>query len=199
MASLCSSPAFHRDSSDGQIKSVCRQAGRHWKDKSHIKLVRHWYVLYQTVRNVREGGTQTPKHILRATRLEEDPGVSHSESHLLTLGVARTQSSVACWQQPHEYDLAGERWEELRGAWQEDRRKEWDRSVEETIIGRGFGEILGTGVEDFFCVCVFPSSPMWKWHSARRKTGSRQDRETETQTDVLSATRSERSEKQRDR
>lgn len=45
--------------------------------------------LIRLVRDVRRG-TQTPKHIRIATGLEEDPGVSHRESHLLALGVAWT-------------------------------------------------------------------------------------------------------------
>lgn len=119
---------------------------------------------------MRIGGTQTPKHILRATRLEEDPGVSRGESHLLALGVARTRSSAACWQQPREYDLAGM----VRGAPQAQRRTDGEGGRGEgTIIRRGFGEILeGTGSGRlFFVFFLFPSSPMWKRHSARRKTG----------------------------
>lgn len=133
--SLCASPAFTCGLKWWPV-SLC--AGRHWKDVSH--LVHRWYVLDQTVRDVR-GGTQTPKHIRVATRLEEVPGVSHKESHLLTLGVAWTWSSVACWQQPREYDLAGM----VRGAPQAwgGQTKGADAIVEETILGRGFGEIVG--------------------------------------------------------
>lgn len=119
------------------------------------------------------GRTQTPKHSLRATGLEEDPGVSDGgESHLLVLDVAWTQSSVACWQQPQEYDLAGM----VRGAPQAQRRTEpGGRTDERGRRERGgndnqkrFWRDFGTGVEDF---SLFPSSPMWKQHSVRRKTG----------------------------
>lgn len=132
----------------------------------------------------RKGGTQTKKHILSATGGEEDPGVSHRESHLLAWGVARTQPSAACWQQPRRYHLAGmvkgapqaqsksgpgsgtderDRWE--RGG-NNNQKRFWDRS------GRLF----------FFFFLQFPSSPMWKQHSARRKTGvDRTQRQTEGQ------------------
>lgn len=133
----------------------------------------------------RKGGTQTKKHILRATGGEEDPGVSHRESHLLAWGVARTQPSATCWQQPRRYHLAGM----VKGAPQAQSRsgpgsrtdeKGTDGSVEGTIIRRDFG----TGVEDFFFFFFFqfPSSLMWKQHSARRKTGvDRTQRQTEGQ------------------
>lgn len=94
------------DSFGGQFSFLCRQAGI-----GKTCLLLNWSTVdmffIRLSQNVRKGGAQTLKHILRATGLEEDPGVSHRDSHLLALGVARTQSSLACWQQPHEYDLAG--------------------------------------------------------------------------------------------
>lgn len=138
------------------------------------------------------GGTQTPKHILRTTGGEEDPGVSHRESHLLALGVARTQPSAACWQQPRGYDLAGmvrgapqaqsrtepgsgtderDRWE--RGG-NNNRKRFWDRS------GRLFF---------FFFVPLFSDVETTQCEEEDR---SRQDTETERQAGVLSSTRSER-------
>lgn len=137
-----------------------------------IKLVHRWRVLHQTVQDGRKGGTRTPKHILRATGQEEDPGVSHRDSHLLALGVARSQSSAACRQQPHDYNLAGM----VRGAPQAqsrtepgsrtDERGRWERGGDNNR--KRFGEILGQKWKTFI---LFPSSPMWKRHSARRKTG----------------------------
>lgn len=111
-------------------------------------------------------------HILRATGLEEDPGVFHRESHLLALGVARTQSSEACWQQPRPYDLAGM----VRGTPHVQRTTEPGRRTDERnrrkCGGNGnrkkFGEIIGQEWKTSF---LFPSSPMWKQHSVRRKTG----------------------------
>ena len=130
------------------------------------------------------GGAQTLSHILRAFTLEEDSPAER----------ATCSSPAEAWTLPSVVRCG---WWEVRGAprgrlGRRDNRSRWGGSVEETIIGRGLERFWGRSGR-LFLFFLFPSSPMWKWHSARRNTGVDRTIETDTETDVLSATRSERS------
>lgn len=121
-----------------------------------------------------KGGTATPKHILRAARLEEDPGVSHSgRGATCSLWArSRSQSSAAGCLQPCVLTIGLVRSEEIQRARSRTGQTRVDgqrggkrRSVE--TLGDRSGRLFFS-----FLFFWFLSSPMWKRHSARRKTGA---------------------------
>ncbi len=142
---------------------------RHWKDVSHIKLVHRWYVLYQTVQDVRKGGTQTPKHILkshwtggRPWCLPQGEPPAHSRRGPDTILSGLLAAATRLW-----FGWYGERSSTGPG-------RDGNQAGRQTKGADG-SVVIGRGVERFWDrsgrLFLFPSSPMWKRHSARRKTG----------------------------
>ena len=130
---------------------------------------------------------KTLKHIRRAPGLEEEPDVSHRESHQLALGATWTQSSAARWQQPHEHDLAGTMREAPQApGWEEPSRRRDGRSTQECGGNnlKRFGEIWGLKWKTFliFFIPLFFNVEMTQ---CEEEDESGQDTDSNTDRDLI--------------